>query len=217
MEVVLLGATGLIGHKVLLLLLEQSSVSKVHVVSRKKVPVISSKINLIEIKDLKDLKQIDLLAERAVYVSSLGSTIKKAGSKEEFKKVDLEANLDFAELASRSQASKFILVSAAGANPRSLIFYNRIKGKAEKLIQGLGLASFVVYRPGLLIGDREEQRSGEKLAIDLVRSLQGVLPSSWMQKIATDADVLAAAICKQVVSNQQTGFLAIESGEIVFR
>lgn len=214
MEVVLLGATGLVGFNVLLLLLEDPKVVKVHVVSRKKVPALNPKIDWIAIQDLSDLKKIDNLSDQSVYISCLGTTIKNAGSKEAFKKVDLEANLDFAELAFRSRAQKLILVSAAGANPGSLIFYNRVKGKCEQLIQKIGLEQLVIFRPGLLLGDRQEQRSGEKFAIDVVRSLKGRLPSRWIQMLSTEVMDLAKHIHRHTVRNEQSSLVILEASEI---
>ena len=95
----------------------------------------------------------------------LGTTIKKAGSQEAFRAVDHDAVLAFAKAARKAGARRFLLVSALGANPRSSIFYNRVKGETEEDLKGVGFESLIILRPSLLLGDRAESRPGERAAI----------------------------------------------------
>jgi uncharacterized protein YbjT (DUF2867 family) len=94
----------------------------------------------------------------------LGTTIKKAGTKELFFKVDHDYVVNFAKLCRSSGAKKFIVVSAMGADSNSSVFYNQVKGQMEKALEGLGFESLVILRPSLLLGDRSEVRRGESLA-----------------------------------------------------
>jgi uncharacterized protein YbjT (DUF2867 family) len=105
----------------------------------------------------------------------LGTTIKKAGSQEAFRAVDHDAVLAFARAAKRAGVRRFLVVTALGADARSSVFYNRVKGEAEQALQALGFESLVILRPSLLLGDRAESRPGERAAIVASRVLGPLL------------------------------------------
>jgi uncharacterized protein YbjT (DUF2867 family) len=95
---------------------------------------------------------------------ALGTTIKKAGTQEAFRKVDFELPLAAARLARQKGASHFLLVSSLGADPHARVFYSRVKGELEEAVLGLGYASVTIVRPSLLLGSRTERRPAESLA-----------------------------------------------------
>jgi uncharacterized protein YbjT (DUF2867 family) len=97
----------------------------------------------------------------------LGTTIAKAGSKDAFRAVDHDAVLSFARAAKKAGAKKFLVVTAMGADAKSMIFYNRVKGEVERALTGVGFESLVVFRPSLLLGERGEVRKAEKIAMRL--------------------------------------------------
>jgi len=90
--------------------------------------------------------------------------MKAAGSKKKFRQVDLIYPVTAAHLGLEKKASHFLVVSALGADPKSPIFYNRIKGEMEKTLKGLPFRSLTIARPSILIGKREKPRTGERLA-----------------------------------------------------
>jgi uncharacterized protein YbjT (DUF2867 family) len=102
----------------------------------------------------------------------LGTTIKKAGSQEMFKKIDLDLVVTIAELMKKQGAEQFLVISAMGADRNSKVFYNRTKGEMEAALQELAYPSLHIIRPSLLLGPREEFRLGEKVAVMLTPLLK---------------------------------------------
>lgn len=130
---------------------------------------------------------------------ALGTTIKVAGSQAAFRAVDFEANLAVARAARAQGATKSGVVSAMGADPRSSIFYNRVKGELEEALGSLGFSTLVIARPSFLSGDRaalgQPLRGGEKLALNVSRWLAPVIPRNLRSIAATDvAQALLAAV-----------------------
>lgn len=114
----------------------------------------------------------------SVAICALGTTIKVAGSREAFRRVDHDYVLAFAEAAKARGAKHFIVVTALNSNPRSPVFYSRVKGEVEEALRAMGFDSLTIVRPSLLIGERDERRLGESLAAPfarlLPRSLRGI-------------------------------------------
>ena len=101
----------------------------------------------------------------------LGTTMKQAGSKEAFYKVDFTYPLELAQITHRKGAKKFLIVTALGANYKSLFYYNRVKGEIERALETIGFASLSIFRPSLLLGERKEVRAGEEIAQKLYNAL----------------------------------------------
>jgi uncharacterized protein YbjT (DUF2867 family) len=126
-----------------------------------------------------------------LYFCCLGTTIKAAGSKENFEKVDHAAIIDFAKIARAYDAKSFTLVSAMGANANSMIFYNRVKGRTEDDVRALGLRSLIIFRPALLAGPRREFRLAERVMAKVLVPLSLLLPSRIQKRLVTKAETLA--------------------------
>lgn len=109
---------------------------------------------------------------------ALGTTIGKAGSRGAFEAVDLGLVAECALRARAGGAATLALVSAAGADSSSRIFYNRVKGRAEEAVRALGFPRVAIARPSLLLGRRREFRAGELAARVVLGPLRGVLPAS---------------------------------------
>lgn len=163
-QALILGATGLIGQQVLRLLLTDNHYNKVTILVRNEVSMTHPKLVSIVLDDFSKMANHREVFKVDDVFCCLGTTIKKAKTKENFKRVDFSFPLIAAQLAKEMQVKRFLLVSAIGADPRSSVFYNRVKGELEKAIQELGLSSFLIFRPSLLLGPRNEFRLGEKLA-----------------------------------------------------
>ncbi len=157
------GASGLVGSHCLQLLLQSPRYNKVISVGRRTLPIQNPKLQQI-IVDFNNLeKHRHSLIADDVYCC-LGTTIKKAGSKEKFREVDYTYVINLAKITVSHFATQFLVVSALGADAHSRIFYNRVKGEMEQAIKPLPFTAVHIFQPSLLLGEREEMRPGEKAA-----------------------------------------------------
>jgi uncharacterized protein YbjT (DUF2867 family) len=182
------GATGLVGRETLRALLAEPGFVRIVVWTRR--PSGQSDPRLDErIVDFEQLEAAFAHSLTDAAVCCLGTTIKTAGSKERFRRVDYEYVLAFARAAKRAGAKHFVVVTALGANPRSALFYNRVKGELEQALAALPFASLSIVRPSLLLGERGELRVGERLFQPLSR----ILPRRYR---GIEARTVARAIVK---------------------
>jgi uncharacterized protein YbjT (DUF2867 family) len=174
----LAGSTGLIGGQVLELLLNDDRYSPVIAISRKSLSITHPKlINIVcELKDLPSLQ--DQLKADDVFCC-LGTTIKKAKSKENFRAVDFDAPLALAKISKEQGARKYLLISSLGANKSSGIFYNGVKGEVEEAIEQVSFESFHILRPSLLLGLRQEERTGEDAAKFIYKVFGFLVPKKY--------------------------------------
>ena len=203
MNVIIAGATGLVGYTVLKKMLANDEISKVYIIGRRNVDLSSNKLEFIK-SDLVSFNKFPDNVDAAL--CCVGTTIKKAGSKEAFRHVDVELVNSFAKQCKSQKIECFSFVSALGANLNSKIFYNRCKGEAEKLLRETGFSCLRVYRPSLLIGDRKEVRVGESIGIHLFKLLKW-LPSADM--LGTDVNILSEAIVSDILGPKSSGFKVI--------
>ena len=172
------GATGLIGRQLLDLLLKDTYYQKIIAVTRKPLDVVSSKLHNVVI-DFSQLKSVANELKADDIYCCLGTTIKQAGSKEIFRKVDYEYPTELAKITKLNGANQYLLVSALGADKSSGIFYNQVKGETELAINEVGFGSVHIMRPSLLIGPRKEHRSGEEAAKILYKYLNFLIPEKY--------------------------------------
>jgi uncharacterized protein YbjT (DUF2867 family) len=160
---VLAGATGLVGGFLLRQLATRAEYREIRVLGRRPPDFEAGKVRFIA-TDYSDLS--GLAAELAVddVFCCLGTTLRKAGSRAAFERVDYHMVVDLARAAQKAGAQRFIVVSAAGASPRSPAFYSRVKARMEEAATALPFAAVHVVRPSLLLGERAESRPAEQLA-----------------------------------------------------
>lgn len=196
-RVLLAGATGLVGGLMLQALLADPTVAEVHALSRRALSINAPKlqVHIVDFGRLPSLPEVD-----EVYLA-LGTTIKVAGSQAAFRAVDLDANLAVAKAAVAAGAHRVGLVSAAGANARSPVFYNRVKGELEEAIKAMDLAAVVIAQPSLLLGSREglqqPSRIGEKIATPIAKLLAPLIPGTYRP---VHARAVALALANSVAS-----------------
>jgi uncharacterized protein YbjT (DUF2867 family) len=170
---VVAGATGLVGKELVSQMLANRYYEKVIVLARKNPQIGEDpRLKVVIIKDFGKLDEhkADLNANH-VYCC-LGTTMKAAGSKENFKKIDLEYPVKMARLAmEQPDFETYFVVTSVGSNPDSPLFYNEVKGYCEKELIALNMHSLQIFRPSLLLGKRKEFRFGEEVA----KALSGVL------------------------------------------
>tara|TARA_R110002111_G_scaffold18967_12_gene46484 strand:- start:2671 stop:3378 length:708 start_codon:yes stop_codon:yes gene_type:complete len=198
MKVLLLGATGLTGGFVLNGLLARDEIEEVVVPVRKPLKTVHARLRQQEI-DFDCMEEHAELFQVDVIICCLGTTIKKAGSQEQFRKVDCGYGLKAAELGRAAGARAFILMSAIGSSSSSTIFYNRVKGELENAVKGLGFPYLSIYHPSLLLGDRPEHRLGEAMgakAMPLInRALFGPLEKYRGIEASTVANAMVNEVC----------------------
>lgn len=165
-RVLLLGATGLVGGELMKLLLADESIDHVRVVARHPTGEHHAKLQQLILSDLTRMEREEHKSVFAVdqIFCALGTTIRKAGSQEEFRVVDHDLPLMAARLGLTQGAHHYLLVSALGARSQSRVFYNRVKGELEENLTALRYPSLTIARPSLLLGPRQEHRLGEEIA-----------------------------------------------------
>jgi uncharacterized protein YbjT (DUF2867 family) len=187
--VLLVGATGLVGQAVLRRALDDSRISRIVAPTRRPLPPAPRLENPVV--------SFDRLPEDAPWwaadavVCTLGATIRAAGSKEAFRKVDHDYVVAVARLARAHGVRAFALTSAIGADARSRIFYNRVKGEVEASVEACGFPSLTVVRPGFIGGTRRESRPLEQAAVRVVLAVGPLLPRRWR---INPADSIARAL-----------------------
>ncbi|EMR02100.1 oxidoreductase [Cesiribacter andamanensis] len=169
------GASGLVGKHLLELLLEDPRYGTVQVLTRRKLKKQHPRLEQLVV-DFDALDQhAPFTGVQDVYCC-LGTTMKKAGSKEVFRKVDYVYPLALARLAAQGGAEQYLLITAMGANKGSLFFYNRVKGEVEEAVSKIpNYKSIHIFRPSLLLGDRKEDRLGEDLAGRVTKLLRPLM------------------------------------------
>lgn len=191
--VTLVGATGLVGGELFLMLSQIGEVKNIKAVTRKplgKIPQRSE--NIVMNLDHMETQAEALKAE--VFVCCLGTTIKTAGSQEAFRKVDYDYVMSFARVAEKVGAKKFLVVSAMGADASSGIFYNKVKGQMERDLKALKIPQIEIFQPSLILGDRKEHRSGEALAQKLSPWVNPLLVGPLKKYRAIEATTIAKAM-----------------------
>ena len=173
----------------------------------------NAKLEQVLIPDFSQIRNQAHLLQGDVYFCCLGTTIKDAGSQENFRQVDFDAIVEFAKIAKANDAKNFVLISAMGANSKSSIFYNQVKGETEAALKALDFKNLSIFRPGLLIGHRAGPRRGEKFATILFQSLSPVLPNRIEKMLATNADHLARRMMEQALT-AEPGVHIIASADI---
>lgn len=198
MKVMLLGATGLTGGKVLEGLLAREEVSSVVAPVRRMLPQSHEKLHQQEIGFDRLDEHSELFAVDTI-VCCLGTTIKKAGSREQFRKVDFGYPMKAAELGRANGVKTFVLMSAIASSSSSTVFYNRVKGELEDGVKALGYPCLSIYQPSLLLGDRDEHRTAEALGMKAMpfinRALIGPLEKFRGIEAATVARAMVNEVC----------------------
>jgi uncharacterized protein YbjT (DUF2867 family) len=186
---IVIGATGLVGQRLIEQLNLLADCEKITVVVRRENPDFSKfkKVEQFVLDDFLLLNDQDVSGYTHAF-SCLGTTIKKAGSKEAFYNIDFEINAHFADLFEMTE-THLLLVSAMGAKASSPIFYNQVKGELEDYIQKLNLYRFSIIRPSLLLGDRNEKRFLEDVTQKLYGKFSHLVPNSFKYKPVTAQQV----------------------------
>lgn len=187
--VMVAGATGLVGREVLAALSAAENLRAIHVVGRRAPDSADARVHFhpVDFGQAAQLQQLPPVDD--VYIA-LGTTIKVAGGQAGFRAVDHDAVLALAGQARTAGARRLAVVSAMGADARSRIFYNRIKGETEDALRTLGYDTLVIARPSLIDGDRaalnQPGRPAEGLGLALMRRISPLIPADYRAIAARD-------------------------------
>jgi uncharacterized protein YbjT (DUF2867 family) len=186
---VVAGASGLVGRELVVRLLRQTTYSRIVALTRRPLGIDNARLSeapaSFESLDPALSKAVSEPARLDAYCC-LGTTISAAGSEAAFRTVDFDYVVAFGQWAVRHQAHRLVVVSALGADARSAVFYNRVKGETEKALRALAASTLVILRPSLLDGARRERRLGESFARALARPLRALLPAAFRPVRADD-------------------------------
>jgi uncharacterized protein YbjT (DUF2867 family) len=210
-KALLVGATGLIGSHCLQTLLNDDTFVEVEAWVRKPLGMIHRKLRIVLI-DFPDISRIPVTDATHVFCC-LGTTIRNAGSKDAFRKVDLEYVVEMAMLAKRSGVQKFLVISSLGANAAASNFYLRTKGEMEAAVIQCDLPSVIILRPSMLLGKRKDFRPAEVIGKAVMQAVNFLLVGSLKKYRAIQAGDVAQAMVKLAKENNQ-GIQKIESDQI---
>ncbi len=211
MKAVIAGSTGLTGSSLTFELLARDEFTDITCLVRT-VPEEKQK-GLTFIKTDFDMIHYEKFKADTAF-SCLGTTIKNAGSKENFYRVDFHYNLMFAEACKNHGVERFILMSALGADSKSSIFYNRVKGELEEAIINLNFKSLTIVRPSLLEGPRIESRPGELIFRKVMSFMNPLLIGGLRRYRSINVDKIATAMAEAAILNHP-GVRIIENEELI--
>ena len=208
---ILLGITGLIGNALAKDILEDSRYDKLISFHRRKSGIVHPKLE----EHIVDLFELEKYAEQFkgdVVFCCIGTTQAKTDDKETYKKIDYGIPVSAAKLSAYNNIPKFIAISALGANPSSSVFYNKTKGEMERDVLKQNVNETYFLQPSLLAGDREEQRTLEKLAIGAFKVLNPLLIGPLKKYQSIKPEPIVATM--QYLAFNTYSEIRIESDEI---
>ena len=206
------GATGLVGNALLQQLLNDNQYDKIILLIRKPLEIANSKLVILQ-NDFDKIESLNPGFTIDDVFCALGTTINTAGSQDAFYKVDFTYVVNLGKWCEANGVKRFMIVSAMGANAKSGIFYNRVKGEMEEAVKQLNISQKMIFRPSLLMGNRKEKRTGEKIAQAVMGGLGFLFVGPLLKFKGIHADVVAKAMIKAAKLDKQ-GFTVYESGEM---
>lgn len=209
---IILGSSGLIGSHLLALLLKNNHYESVKIFVRKISPIQHPKL----IQILTNFEAIEVIKNEIkadVIFCCLGSTKSKTPNLQEYKKIDHDYPIYFAEEGLKNGLTEFHLISALGANADSLNFYTKMKGETEYAIKNLKIPALYIYQPSFLRGNRTEKRLGEKVALLVMKIIDPLLMGSLKKYKTIAAEVVAKAMINESFKNKK-GIFVLESDKI---
>ncbi len=208
-QALLVGASGLVGSALLKMLLAGDAYERVWVLARRELALSDARLT-VRVVDFERIAELPDFPEVDDVYCCLGSTIKAAGSRAAFRRVDLDYVVGCARTARREGATRLAVVSAMGADSRSSVFYNRVKGDMETAVRALEYPSVTILRPSLLAGERIERRPGERVALAITQPLSILIPRRYRP-------IPARAVARALLHFQlqgRPGALVVESGRL---
>lgn len=209
---IVFGASGLIGGHLVKELINDADYGKIFLFVRKPLVIVNNKVQELSLNELENFDFSEISIDSLHVFCCIGTTIKTAGSKEEFRRIDYELPIQFANWAKNAGAPLFAAVSSIGANAASGNFYLKTKGEMEDGLKSLGFKNLVIVRPSLLLGTRNEFRLGEEMAKMFSGVLNLVLFGSLKKYRAIKAATVARAMV--VLASSENNEIIYESDKL---
>jgi uncharacterized protein YbjT (DUF2867 family) len=205
----LIGSTGLIGSQLLQLLLESKEYEKVITFVKRDTGITHPKLtqHCIDFDKPETYKELVIGDD---FFCTIGTTINKAGTKEAFRKVDLEYPRQFATFAMQNKVKQFLIISSLGADATSSNFYLKTKGEIEAFLKNCNFESVSVLQPSLLLGNRTEFRLGEKVGAFFMKTFSFLLIGNLKKYKPIESKVVAKALLT-IAQQKNNGFKIYES------
>ena len=203
-KALLLGATGLVGQDCLANLLESDEYDQVRVLCRRPLSVEHPKLD-VQVIDLDDMQACQSSFQVDDVFCCLGTTMKKAGSRQAFRHVDHDLVVLAGQMALRAGVQRFLVVSAVNANARSPFFYSRVKGQMERALIKLELPLLAILQPSLLRGQREARRPAEDWGNIFNRVIEPLTRWTDAHWLPVDSHKVADAMVGMALEGPQTG------------
>lgn len=195
------GATGLVGGHLLRLILENERYGAVTVLTRRPTGIVHAKLSEHRVNFDTPETFAKLAAADDVFCC-LGTTMKKAKTREAFYAVDYTYPLHVARASAAAGARQFLIVTALGADPRSSVFYNRVKGEVEAAVLKIGFSAVHIFRPSLLLGERKEKRIMEGVAGSLARIMAPLMAGPLEKYRPIEAEDVARAMVRTALTDR---------------
>ena len=207
----LFGSTGLVGGHVLNYLIQNSNYSKIKLFVRSFTGINNPKIEIIK-TDFNNLNKHagDIKGDECF--CCIGTTKKKSPNKNEYQKIELDIPKKIAQIAKSNSVKSFFFVSSGYANPKSSGEYLKFKGLVEEEIKNLNFDKIGIMRPSFLLGERQEERVGEKFGIIIFKLLTPILIGSFRKMRPIQSEIVARAMIK--LANENIDQSVFESNEI---
>ena len=199
-NVAIIGATGLIGHQLLSLLLKDTHFADIYVVTRRSLKFDDERVKNIVIDFSDDLSFKNALSACDVVFCSVGTTQKQVkGDKVAYRKIDVDIPEKAAQYCEENGGTTFLLVSSVGADSKSGNFYLALKGEVEDYVVKRNIPSITIFRPSLLLGNRKEFRIGEIISTLFMKPLAFLVPSIYKP---IEAAQVAKSMYQAAISNR---------------
>ncbi|TWR24334.1 NAD-dependent epimerase/dehydratase family protein [Mucilaginibacter achroorhodeus] len=205
-KAIIAGASGLIGSKLLEILLQKAQYSEVLVLVRKELPVSHPKLVQLVI-NFDELDKHAAAITGHVVFSCLGTTKAQTPDKNEYRKIDHDYPVKLAQLARQNGVKHFHLISAVGANENSSNSYLKLKGEVERDVEKVGLPVLHIYRPSMLVGERKDRRIAETIINGLFKVIDPLLVGGLKKYQSIKAPQLAWAMFKKSLDNAEGTFI----------
>lgn len=209
MKALVIGATGATGKDLVAQLLNDKEFDEVDVFVRKPLNVKSDKLN-VHVVNFDHPEEWRDFVKGDVAFSCLGTTLKTAGSKEAQRKVDFDYQYQFAKAAKENNVDDYVLVSAYGANPKSKIFYSKMKGELEDAVKQLHFNKITIFKPGML-ERKDSDRTGEVLGSRIIKFANKIGLLESQKPLPTNILAKAMINSSKIKSN---GYSSIKLGNI---
>jgi len=195
-QVILVGASGLIGSHLLTSLIESAEISRILLILRRPLNITNPKVREL-IVNFDELEQYASEIKGDIIYSCLGTTTAATPDSNLYRKIDLEYPLNLARIGAENGIRQFHLVSSMGANVNSSSSYLKLKGELEEKLKELSLESLHIYQPSLLTGNRREYRLGEKIAAPIFKLIEPLLIGPLKKYRSIKAEIVARAMLNQ--------------------